>query len=188
MVGPVSAGGRYSGLRLSHYSRDPHVIPRSVDPGAAARRHRYDKPTGLWVSVDGPDDWPSWCREEDFRDVDAQFHHRVTLVPSARVLLLTGYDEILAFSRTYYSGDPRRVYWGLEWTRVMGDYQGIIIAPYSWEARLSQDTSWYYSWDCASGCIWDAGAIAAVDLVLEEDGSYPDRERDTPEKLLPGRS
>lgn len=187
MVGPVSAGIRHSDLRLSHYSWSPRVAPRTMGPASSDDR-RYDKPSGFWVSVDGPDDWPSWCREEDFRDVDAQFHHRVTLVPSAHVLLLAGYDEIQAFSRTYPSEDMQGVQFGIDWTRVKGDYQGIIIAPYSWEARLSLDTPWYYSWDCASGCIWDAGAIAAVDLMLEEDGSTPDRERDTPEKLLPGRS
>ncbi len=41
-------------------------------------------------------------------------------------------------------------------------YQGIIIAPYCYSIRLDNDCFWYYPWDCASGCIWDATAIAAL--------------------------
>ena len=42
------------------------------------------------------------------------------------------------------------------------DYQGIIIAPYLWTRRHHESTGWYYSWDCASGVIWDARAIAEL--------------------------
>lgn len=32
-------------------------------------------------------------------------------------------------------------------------------APYQWECRLDRDTFWYYSWDCASACIWNLQAV-----------------------------
>jgi len=36
---------------------------------------------------------------------------------------------------------------------VSKEYDGIEIAPYQWDARLS--LIWYYGWDVASGCIWN---------------------------------
>ena len=40
---------------------------------------------------------------------------------------------------------------------------GIIIAPYQWYCRMTVD--WYYTWDCASGCIWNLDAIESVNAV-----------------------
>lgn len=36
------------------------------------------------------------------------------------------------------------------------------ITPYCWPARMDPDLIWYYGWDCASGCIWDASTIHQV--------------------------
>ncbi len=40
-------------LTLSHYSREAAITPRSVDQREPYKR--FDKPNGLWVSVDGED-------------------------------------------------------------------------------------------------------------------------------------
>lgn len=48
----------------------------------------------------------------------------------------------------------------IDWQKVSRQYDGIIIAPYQWEHRLSSD--WYYPWDCASGCIWNGKAIQTI--------------------------
>ena len=29
--------------------------------------------------------------------------------------------------------------------------------------RLDMETRWYYGWDCASGCVWDASAVQSVE-------------------------
>ena len=50
----------------------------------------------------------------------------------------------------------------IDWPAVATDYPGLIIAPYQWSCRMSEFTRWYYGWDCASGCIWNADAIARV--------------------------
>jgi hypothetical protein len=48
----------------------------------------------------------------------------------------------------------------IDWLRVAQKSAGIIIAPYIWERRLH--LPWYYGWDCASGCVWDAAAVLSV--------------------------
>lgn len=49
----------------------------------------------------------------------------------------------------------------INWPMVADRYQGIVIAPYLWSRRMDGGL-WYYGWDCASGCIWDAAAVASV--------------------------
>lgn len=50
----------------------------------------------------------------------------------------------------------------IDWDRVASKHDGIIIAPYCWQQRLKDETFWYYSWDCASGCIWHPRAVTAL--------------------------
>ena len=51
----------------------------------------------------------------------------------------------------------------LDWQAVAQNWQGILIPQYLWSMRLNSRHAWYYSWDCASGCIWNPEAIAAVE-------------------------
>lgn len=152
-------------LRLSHWSH-LHVVPYSVlQIPPARRRSCYDKPCGLWVSVDGKDDWDSWCRSESFAGATGT-RYRVYLSMDANVLLLPTPLDVLMFREQYgevESNSDGVPY--IPWERVATDYQGIIIAPYHWSLRFKE--SWYYGWDCASGCIWDAGAIATVEVMRE---------------------
>lgn len=50
--------------RLLHYRSEP----LEFEP-ARTYVHReswtYGKPDGFWVSVEGQDDWPAWCRSEE---------------------------------------------------------------------------------------------------------------------------
>jgi hypothetical protein len=47
---------------------------------------------------------------------------------------------------------------GCEELRAEG-WDGLEIAPYLHRMRLSS-FSWYYTWDCASGCIWNASRVS----------------------------
>lgn len=125
---------------------------------------RKDKPSGLWVSVEGNGDgWSDWCASEDF-GIGA-VPHVVHLHPEANILRIANGAELIAFHREFHipSGNRFREGREIDWITVAKRWQGIIIAPYVWSARLSVETAWYYGWDCASGCIWDA---AAVDDIL----------------------
>lgn len=150
---------------LSHFAEyDAPITPYSVEQ---PERSGF-KPKGLWVSVDGEDDWESWCRSEEY--TIGSHRHRVTLVPDHGVLVLDTPIALLRFTDTY-GADSRDGRFGysymdfIQWSKVAADYPGIIIAPYQWSLRLDSRTDWYYPWDCASGCIWDASVVAQVKLL-----------------------
>jgi len=148
-------------MNLSHFTAEHSLVPRSeVQTG-----RRGDKPVGLWVSVDGPDDWQEWCRSEGWGDVDSKLRFRVTLADDANVLRIDSTSSLLDFAAEFQ--DPGGRAWRVNWSAVAERWQGIIIAPYQWSCRLGEP-DWYYTWDCASGCIWDADAISCVELLDSE--------------------
>lgn len=159
-------------LKLSHYCSEPAVVmePREQDLADM-------KPLGLWVSVDGEMDWPSWCLAEHFsRGEDLRFQHRVTLAPDHRVLHLSSGISLRWLTNKYPDHKYRELGLGsnfrLDWRRLAQDHDGLVISPYLWECRLDHDVFWYYGWDCASGCIWNPRSVASVEMVRKTD--YPD--------------
>jgi hypothetical protein len=148
-------------VRLSHYS-DKRL--GEIRPGIQAphfgRPMFSDKPRGLWVSVDGPDDWPSYCADNMNRALT--YRYKIVLKKSARLLHLSTRKQLLGFERKYSTSDGLTSMPAIAWSRVAERYQGIIIAPYQWSARM--DLMWYYTWDCASGCIWDVSVIHRVEF------------------------
>lgn len=119
------------------------------------------KPKGLWVTVPGEYDWPSFCRNEGFRLDLLKHEHDVQLAPDARVLHLSTPDDLRRFTDDYACDkEGPRMY--ISWDYVMDEYQGIVISPYQWSMRLDSDVFWYYGWDCSSGCIWDFSAIQEI--------------------------
>lgn len=127
----------------------------------------HSKPTGLWISVEGrgSDGWGRWCRNNNFRRGTLKTRTEIKLKPDANILWLKGPVDILDFTADYqrlpdhYPPSLHDMTMHIDWKKVAEKYQGIIIAPYDWHLRLDSRTEWYYSWDCASGCIWDAEAV-----------------------------
>jgi len=78
------------------------------------------------------------------------------------LLQITSLAALYKFTKDY---GQARVYPGfvdrsnINWSAVADRYSGIEISPYQWEARDGSETSWYYGWDVASGCIWDPAII-----------------------------
>ncbi len=148
--------------RLIHYSSAPITVLRPVD----FKVHPNGKPKGLWLSVEGEDDWKSWCEAEDFRLENLAVEHEVILKPDANILKLSTSWDIDDFTERY--GESTK--WSVErkdinWMRVADEYQGIIIAPYVWSRRMAEHTFWYYGWDCASGCVWDTEAVNQITVL-----------------------
>jgi hypothetical protein len=158
-------------MDLTHYDTEPITLNREHTYVQEKMRSWVDKPRGLWVSVDGEDDWKSWCENESF-DLDGLKHaHRVVLTEDANVLHIADAQQFLGFVEQYSVPDPtweERLnipnydYVAIDWIKVADEYDGIIIAPYRWEFRLS--FMWYYGWDCASGCIWNLKVIKDFEL------------------------
>jgi hypothetical protein len=93
-------------------------------------------------------------------------------VDESRLLRLTSEQAIHTFTEKYRAKIDDLPVWmagtrsissmHIEWPKVAAEYGGIEIAPYQWSCRLDPDVSWYYGWDVASGCIWDASLITAI--------------------------
>jgi hypothetical protein len=152
--------------RLIHWSTEPVT---ALDPAwdYSGGRPRLDKPAGFWVSVEGDGDgWSDWCRSEGFGLDRLAYAHEVTLAPAARILRISTPGGIDALTAEYGTGRYAGI--EIEWSRVAQEYQGVLIAPYQWSRRLADGCSWYYGWDCASGCIWDVNAVASIRLTSRE--------------------
>jgi hypothetical protein len=143
-------------LTLIHYAAAPLGSVFSVES-----QDDRAKPSGLWVSVEGADDWKSWCESEDYHPEGLKYEHEIKVRADANILRLSNARDLDEFSREFSVPGNR---WHVRWAAVAARYHGIIITPYIWDRRLNENTEWYYTWDCASGCIWDATAIASVEL------------------------
>jgi hypothetical protein len=161
-------------MRLLHYDEKPVEFDPNRQYCLNREHSVVGKPNGLWVSVEGEDDWKWWCESEEFCLGSLRHVHEVTLVPDANILYITNPNQLLAFHHQYaapsrhWHTDDDILHWGLDWARAAQDYQGIIIAPYFWDLRLD-GPFWYYGWDCASGCIWDLNAISGVEEINQEE-------------------
>lgn len=162
-------------MKLSHFAHEPIEALRPIEQTCEDRGFLAQfKPKGLWVSVDGTDDWPSWCESEEFEGLGT-YHYRVDLHLDHRLLVLDNALDLRDFTREYNhdftikkEGLPPYTPWYgnyIRWGDVAKKYPGIIIAPYQWPCRMGDDTFWYYPWDCASGCIRDPSIIRAYDLI-----------------------
>jgi hypothetical protein len=151
---------------LSHYSAQPLAFdPERIYP----QNSDVFKPIGFWLSDDGDHGWKTWCGEEDWNVGALAYRADFEILPGANILHLSTAEAIRAFTKTHGLPYPR---WPsgsyidvIDWTRVRQLYDGIIISPYQWDCRLNYDVHWYYSWDCASACIWNLRAIRSVDAV-----------------------
>lgn len=177
-------------MKLSHFTADiltkDKLISRRQFPITHknnGRTYLSGKPRGFWVSDEtrGAYGWRNWCQGERFRLYSLKYEYRIELVPNAKILYLNTVEDIDAFTAEYgYSllktldpGYDTKIIDGIDWQRVAKKWHGIIITPYQYQRRLELHTSWYYTWDCASGCIWNMKAIDSVTLI---------RERKTPRK------
>lgn len=157
-------------MKLKHYARTSKFdLIRDWD--YSTYPPRGDKPSGFWVSVEGEDDWKSWCSDEEYYLEWIENEFDVALSESANILHLSSAEELLKFTQDYRDSSTDTEFIrvmghdynvAIRWTDLYSQYDGIIIAPYQWTCRLGFDTPWYYSWDVASGCIWNLDVIDSV--------------------------
>lgn|SRR5882724_321530 len=158
---------------LIHWSKDPLFEVHScaqINPKDKSYYSCFIKPQGLWVSIDrGGEGWAQWCRKENFRVADLRYRNAITVRNPRALLCLHTPRALDALTEEYGIDDPsfsssppsfRNWTRAINWHAVAEKYPGIIIPSYIGRRRLS--LSWYYGWDCASGCIWDASQIIAI--------------------------
>lgn len=154
-------------MRLIHYSKE--ALPKQLRAMNVREHSRFAKPGGLWFSVEGQDDWYSWCQSENFNLENLKYQTQIIFKPNARILHLKSVYDIRKFTEDYVPHDVPLHYAVPDWERVSKTYRGIIIAPYQWDCRLADWSFWYYGWDCASGVVWDLDAIKELKpLVVSE--------------------
>ena len=121
---------------------------------------KFFKPLGLWFEVVGDYDWKWWCKSEMPEWMESfKYVYKIIFNENAKILRLTNDSEVLNLNKKYpgYLDYP-------DWVQIAREYGGIEIAPYSWELRFNKNCGWYYTWDCASGCLWNKNAVK--DLIL----------------------
>jgi len=144
-------------MKLSHFSPKPLLDLYARKQIDYERKLFAYKPEGLWLSVDGEDDWKTWARENRFRLENMRYRYRITLDDDPCVLHLTSPSGLHEFEKVFGAEDGITSFPAIDWQKVAELYSGIIIAPYQWRCRMNM--MWYYGWDCASGCIWDVSVI-----------------------------
>ena len=132
------------------------------------------KPQGLWYGCG--DEWLKWSRRELPSDyINSMKHIYKIELNYATINEKDTYDRVLKLSTPeemsdfdYEYGTENYSDRGIDWKRVSIDYGGIEICPYQQdEAKF---LNWYYSWDVASGCVWDKGAVKIVEWLSSKQG------------------
>jgi hypothetical protein len=159
----------HKNMELIHYSSEiiTSLEPRQYDQEEKFWQH---KPNGLWVSVG--EEWKEWCEAEKFKLDSLKHVYSISMNDNANILHIETVKQIYDFTEKFQLEKttplhPFNYTDQLNWNQVKQKYQGIIIAPYQWDCRLSTLSSWYYGWDCASGCIWDLTCIKEFKKINE---------------------
>lgn len=156
---------------LVHYSLQPLARVESVkqDP------EPHGKPKGLWVSVG--EAWPQYLWNEREDDVIRRqlrtcvVANRIALDQTANLLTISDGDEFDNFNEAFgrpWSTSTASGSKVVDWWEVAQRYQGVVISPHMPDkaadpkGRWKPETVWYWTWVCASGCIWDANAITRI--------------------------
>jgi hypothetical protein len=151
-------------MRFIHYSDVP--VPKVEPKLQDGHDSRDSKPIGLWLSVigeDGSDSWKKYCEQTN----KPLGPHRIEIVIKENVVLhVRNAAEIDKLTRTYgyfpecrehEKSHPDFARSAICWRRVAEKYDGIVVAPECVERR--REPLWYYTWDCASGCVWSPNAV-----------------------------
>jgi len=165
----------YSRLPIIHIDQYELVFSDTYDESREYGKYHlrpFMKPDGFWFSPEDDNQefdgsWRDYLEQEFFGGQLLTYKYHVKLESCVNLLVLDTVAKMYEFNKRYllYDKEPVLRSLAILWQKVALDYQGIIIAPYQWSVRLDKDFRWYYTWDCASGCIWDISAIDSITLL-----------------------
>ena len=156
-------------LDLKHYSDKPNLILEPLyNKGISTQSEHSRKPSGFWVSIS--ESWKTfweqesnYCQAPEMLD-NLKYCYDIKLSDDINILLIDTPEKMLEFNDHYGTKYGNTL---INWKSLAYDYQGIILPSYFDMYRLNSDLEWYYTWDCASGCIWDISCIMSVDNIKE---------------------
>ena len=113
------------------------------------------KPVGLWYSIGT--DWVDWVRD-NMPHWEGENLYIIDINPN-NILHLNTEEKVIEFSNLYSVKNGRESGRGfdIDWVKVAQKYSGIEISPYQYGLRF--EYLWYYTWDIASGCLWNNNAV-----------------------------
>ena len=148
------------------------------------------KPNGFWYAY--KDEWFNFWHNDNPENI---YIYEVIINPDnfttldqpnkLKVLRISTFNELEAFTEKYsfgslYSNEKIGIFFfgtesvpdillkiykdHISWKDVMENYAGIEIIPYIYKARFKY--KWYYTWDIASGCIWNTKIIDELNLMI----------------------
>ncbi len=115
------------------------------------------KPKGFWFGIQ--DSWVDWIEGEAPHWKQDNLYS--VEVDEDKCLVINTLEELVKFHNTYRTNTSYGEM--INWSIVADQYSGVIIKEYFWEKRT--DYMWYYTWDVASGCIWDNTAVKSVNQI-----------------------
>jgi hypothetical protein len=162
-----------SKLQTYEYHHYTHEGIREIDLTRTYQqnpeRHFYNKPCGLWLSVQSPRDWEAFCLHNKLKTERLKNKFKISLKDNANILCLENEYLLGRFQQDYSRGiqvsDLKAPLVQIDWARVIEDHQGIILPVYPEWDNDNMIMMWTKTWDCTSGCIWDLGAVKEVQLL-----------------------
>lgn len=147
-------------LRLTHFTDKPLRFDPTRQYDNEKQIH-WSKPQGLWLSDESDHGWTQWCQGADFQ-LESLAFATVFECDTSQWCVINKPSELIDFTSEYGTETYYKFTLEIDWKRVMRQYAGILITPYQWKLRLNPQTHWYYSWDCASACVWDLTSVRAL--------------------------
>ena len=159
---PLTGGEK---VRTHHSRKDTRVGGKPQVSGFSQRI--AFKPDGLWYECkDGSAiNWLEFCRTGLSGGIGRYDSAYDVILNDYEILFITNNHDFKKFEKMYgvtnSYGDVK-----IDWPKVASHYDGIEICPYLY--RMRADSDWYYGWDVASGCVWNASGIK--ELISTEEG------------------
>lgn len=121
-----------------------------VDRKPVIQTNITDRPNGFWYDLNG--DWNRFCNESGNLQWIYRHNYKVD-ISKANILTLSSLAQVQSFAMVY--GDKGRFNVFINWQKVAMCYDGIEVQQYKPQWFSDIYSSWFYLWDCASGCIWN---------------------------------
>ena len=165
-------------MLITYQSRPLHLVDWS------SFQREDSKPTGAWFSPveHKVPAWRQWCEGERWSPGAYTHKYRFSSIPYCtlpQAVMGKGQGKVLLIDSAESLWDLQWEFKGtkeyqLRWDKLGQMVSGISIIPYQWKLRST--LSWYYSWDMASGCLWNhPEGMEITQMPLDWDGSVPER-------------